>query len=199
MAAFLDERGKQDAINFLEFSKKKNVKSLLSNIMLNGLDQEHQHGLLDLKEEKEDGSSSSSSDEDESKHRSHSSHHSQSKKNSTSCGTVGEFEEDQMEAQGWSHLEQYDDVIEDDEHLGMKAIPKQKKSLQLDIKETTTTAADDDATSIDSDFSNNSWAITKKNEVYNLTTIVCVPKNMSRSQVHNYLLLLTCNNSMTLS
>jgi len=65
VASFKGGKGKLDHLYLHDFDKKKNVKALLSNIMMHGLDGDHQHDLHDA--DYSGSSSEKSEEEDEEK------------------------------------------------------------------------------------------------------------------------------------
>lgn len=112
MASYKGGKGKLDTLYSHDFSKSKEVKNLLSNIMMHGLDSEHHRGIMSA-----DTSVAEGDEEEES----------EGEEEAEGAGLAPGIHID-----GWEHLEQYpdieviqelDQVIKsgDDEEHGMRA------------------------------------------------------------------------------
>lgn len=114
MASYKGGKGKLDTLYSHDFSKSKEVKNLLSNIMLHGLDSEHHRGIMSADTSVAEGDEGEEdSDEDE--------------------GPAEANLAPNIRIDGWDHLEQYPDMEviheldqaiqdgEDDYEQGMRA------------------------------------------------------------------------------
>jgi hypothetical protein len=122
VAFYKGGKGKVDSLYLHDFSKSsRQVKTLLSNIMLHGLDSEHQRGIGG-----DDNDSSSSEEEEE---KSKSSHKSNPKRRTSSSNSDSAHSPGRIpgvdHVQGWDNLHEYPDV-----EMGKIIIEEHELALQ---------------------------------------------------------------------
>ena len=84
-----------------------------------------------------------------------------------------------------------DDDVDDDDESGMKAnrtkyLPRKEISIVPAVNHLASTSMDSDESSslsLGGTLNNNTWAITNKEEVYDVIALVCTPQKMDKSMV----------------
>lgn len=161
------------------------MKSLLSNIMMHGLDAEHQRGLMSGDASVQEGDEETEDDDEK---------HSKSPS----------AEMNKIKIDGWENLEEYPDVevIQEldqevlEEEQGMRAhkrLPHRsgENSIRASRRNSGAGVGDgDDDASVGSSRSNDSWnKLTKVEEIVNRRSIVCVPSDLLAPPVRLRLLI----------
>jgi hypothetical protein len=181
VASYKGGKGKLDTLYSHDFSKSKEVKYLLSNIMMHGLDSEHQRGLLSGDNSVEEAEDEDAASED-GKH-------------------ADAPDPNKIQIDGWENLEEYPDVEvideidrEVEEEGGMRARKRLPTRGESDANATPgpgdNDAADDNeddaasAASAGSAGSGDSWNhLTKVEEIVSRRSIVCFPSDINNAPV----------------
>ena len=202
VASYKGGKGKLDNLYAHDFTKSKEVKNLLSNIMLHGLDADHHRGIAsgDNSVQEEEDSEDSEPEEPDSPTR-----------------RAIEKKKEAITVEGWENLDEYPDIdviIQDgaydnvdeneDGEEGMRAkrrspgprssqemgSPHRRFSLQGSHAGSRVASRRGSLNSINSQNSmesNDSWnKLTKVEEIVTRRSLVCHPTDMGASQVRFY-------------
>ncbi len=186
VASYKGGKGKLDNLYAHDFTKSKEVKNLLSNIMLHGLDADHHRGIAsgDNSVHEEEDSEGSEPEEPDSPHR-----------------RALEKKKEAITVEGWENLDEYPDIdviiedgaydavdVDEDGMMAKRRSPVRRGGSQQGSHAGSRVASRRGSlTSINSEFSiesGESWnKLTKVEEIVTRRSLVCHPTDMGASLV----------------